>query len=412
MKTLNQFVFLALVICFLPAIFSGLKLSAQTWTQLSPVGGPPAGRSLFASAYNPNNNRMIVFGGDLNNLVSVPPLANDVWVLTNADGTTGTPGWQQLSPTGTAPQARAIVTSVYDTNNNRLIVFGGDPTVGNCYNDLNDVWVLTNADGSVSPSGWVKLNPGGSLPSGRARNSMIYDQANNRVGIYGGNQECQPAVYDVWTLTNANGLGGTPGWMQLSPSGTAPVSGVSAYDAANNQLIQFGGNLSGVATNDVWLLSHPNGIGGTPVWTRETPTGTSPIRSDEVSAYDPVSNTLIVFGGITASQTNDVWQLANANNIGGTPAWTRVTTSGSAPPPCVDAGGFYNSVTHRLVIFGGVTCNPSCNVDNHVWVLTFGAVQPPALVKTSVSGSPVVVWQTSATGYSLQMNTIDSCIIE
>ena len=54
--------------------------------------------------------------------------------------------WTQLSPSGTPPVARGLhgSTGVYDSGNNRMIVFGGRDGSGN---NLNDVWVLTNANG-------------------------------------------------------------------------------------------------------------------------------------------------------------------------------------------------------------------------------------------------------------------------
>jgi hypothetical protein len=40
-------------------------MAAQSWTQLSPSGGPPAAGGLHgtSSVYDPNSNETIVFGG-------------------------------------------------------------------------------------------------------------------------------------------------------------------------------------------------------------------------------------------------------------------------------------------------------------------------------------------------------------
>lgn len=55
----------------------------------------------------------------------------------------GTPYWTQLFPTGSTPSTRAFHTAVYDAANNQMIIFAG--FTGGSY--LNDVWVLSSADG-------------------------------------------------------------------------------------------------------------------------------------------------------------------------------------------------------------------------------------------------------------------------
>jgi hypothetical protein len=90
---------------------------------------------------------MIVFGG----LVEGVGWTNDVWVLENANGLGGTPHWTQLAPTGTPPSVRDKHTAVYNSDTNRMIVFGGVTYEAGSWQLLNDVWVLTDANGIVSP---------------------------------------------------------------------------------------------------------------------------------------------------------------------------------------------------------------------------------------------------------------------
>src|ERR1017187_1513001 len=88
----------------------------------------------------------------------------------------------------------------------------------------------------------------------------------------------------VWVLTNANGLGGAPQWLQLGPM-PDPINGLpsprqpwTAYDPINNRLIVMDGcmgNCLPVAT-DQWVLSNANGLGGTPAWFKLSPTGGAP----------------------------------------------------------------------------------------------------------------------------------------
>lgn len=90
-----------------------------TWTQLAPAGGPPAAREGYDIAmYDSIRDRMIIFGGYMND-----DRMNDVWELTLDVGTS----WTQLLPAGTPPPPPGPSNSmVYDQTRDRMIVFGGD----------------------------------------------------------------------------------------------------------------------------------------------------------------------------------------------------------------------------------------------------------------------------------------------
>lgn len=201
------------------------------------------------------------------------------------------------------------------------------------------MWVLANSDGTGGSPTWTQLSPSGG-PSGRFTPSAVYNSTNNRMIVFGGNDvaPCCGSTNDLWVLTNANGLGGSPVWTQLSPSGGPPTvraSHSAVYDASTNRMIVFGGG-SARLFNDVWVLSNADGLGGTPNWTQLSPTGGPPApRFLHSAVYDPTSNRMIIFGGqtTTASQVNEVWVLSNANGLGGTPAWTQLSPAGYPPVP-------------------------------------------------------------------------------
>jgi hypothetical protein len=55
-------------------------------------------------------------------------------------------------------------------------------------------------------------------------------------------------------------------WTQLSPL-NPPLPGVGpvAYDPATNRMMVFGGDTNGCCdTNEVWVLTNANGLGGPP----------------------------------------------------------------------------------------------------------------------------------------------------
>jgi hypothetical protein len=243
--------------------------------------------------------------------------------------------------------------------------------------------VLSNANGLGGTPTWTQLAPAGGPPSARAYTDAVYDAINNRMIIFGGENPCSPPVDDVWVLSNANGLGGTPTWTQLAPTGGPPSARIlhtAVYDAASNRMIVFGGSTNTVfAVNDVWVLSNANGLGGTPTWTQLTPSGTPPAgRNSHSAVLDPISNRMTVFGGITSTGlTNDVWVLSNANGIG-TPAWTPITPSGTPPAARQRHTAVYKFLTNRMTVFGGGTGVFPTGVFNDTWVLTdANGVVPP-----------------------------------
>ena len=333
-----------------------LHLAAQTptWSDLIPSGTGPTLNS-NPVVYDPASNRLIVFGGLTANGGCC---TNATWVLTNANGTGGSPAWQQLAPAGTLPTGRVSHSAVYDANNNRLIVFGGGQNL------LNDVWVLSNANGNGGTPVWTQLAPTGTLPPSRSGHGAVYDPATNRMVVFGGNTSGDGDLNDTWVLTNANGIGGTPQWIQLSPTGGPPTPRevfMVGYDPVANAMTVFGGAFYG----DLWILSNANGLGGTPAWQPITQNLPSPgPLANWNYGYDQSTNTLIFFGGspVHGRYNNDVWALSSANGVGA-PAWAQLIPNGApgSPPATGVFVGTWDPILKRLMIVPDA---------NNLWVLT------------------------------------------
>jgi hypothetical protein len=338
-----------------------LPPAGSTWTLLFPTKILDE-RAAAAAVYDAPTNSLIVFGG-----ASASTVVNDVMALSNANGI-GTSNWTTVIPNGDSgsPPARTYHTAVYDAANSRMIVFGGCTFTGEfCTAYQNDVWVLTNANGVSGTPTWVQLAPSGTLPSPRWGHAAAYDPVTNQMIVYGGDNQ-DVTFSDTWVLSNANGSGGTPAWSQLSPSGGPPTGQDSpsvVYDPTSNILIEFGGNKQGFAgdTNSVWTLSHANGLGGTPTWKKIMANGVAglpPKRDGHLAAYDTANNRMIIFGGNANTATgfpqlSDAWILTNANGIGGKSRWSRLKPSGTKPGGRTAHVGGYDSANNRLIIYGG-----------------------------------------------------------
>ena len=282
-----------------------------TSTIVDGAAGSPPPRLGPTAGYDASSNRMMVFGG---------AAYNDVWVLSNANGLGGTSVWTNTVAQGAAgsPPPRSIHTAVYDAASNRMMVFGG---LGSSI--YNDVWVLSNANGLGGTSVWTNTVAQGAAgsPIGRYAHTSVYDASGNRMIVFGGSDDTT-YYNDVWVLSNANGLGGTSVWANTVAQGAGMSSpwrgGHSAvYDAASNRMVMFGGYNGTTYYNDVWVLSNANGLGGTPGWTNTVAQGAagSPLgRVQPAAVYDASGKRMILFGGdIFTTYYNDVWVLSNAN---------------------------------------------------------------------------------------------------
>jgi len=311
---------------------------------------------------------MLLFGGQN---VGVANL-NDVWSWIVSEDTSV--DWRPVSPSGNPPTARYGHSGVYDSTNSRMIIFGGGTGTTGPAPCQNDVSVLINANGLNGTPTWTALTTAGNPPAPRFAHTAAYDAVTNAMMVFGGSDCASGYFNDMWVLTHANGLGGAPTWHQLAPTGSGPLGregSTSVYDPATNVLVIYGGD-SGTASrfSDVWMLSHANGTGGTPAWAQVFPTGTVPAaRSGQSATYDSSSNRMTVFGGVTAGGTvaGDTWLLIGANGQSGTPSWSKVNPTAPGAPKAYHSA-VYNPATNEMIVFGGeIVAVPA---DDHLFVLS------------------------------------------
>jgi len=285
---------------------TSLKL---TWTQAKIKGAAPSARAGHSAVYAAASNRMIVFGGSEG---YAAPCDNDLWILQNASGVGGKPAWLKVTPAGSGPSPRTGHRATYDDSTNTMVVFGGN----DCFSTtFSDAWLLSNADGTTGTPTWSLLAIGGPARFGHAQ---TYDPISNRILVFGGTNQSGTFLSDVWFLTNANGKGGPAGWFGLDTVGAPCAREVPAgfYDATSNELVVFGGYCN-APMNDIWVLTNANGTQlGQSSWIPVSH-GTPPLgRYSHSVVYDPAKNRMTVFGGeVTGNglSTDTVAVLSDAN---------------------------------------------------------------------------------------------------
>lgn len=220
--------------------------------------------------------------------------------------------WSQVATTPTLYRVESSV--VYDSDSDRLILFGGRDRN---WNESNDTWEYNPAENS-----WRRINTIGS-PWKRQFHAMVYDSIGKRAILFGG-YEGDEALGDLWAFDYDEAR-----WETL-PNEFAPapryMNGL-VFDSANNSLVLFGGRIhdgnSQLQANDTWIYSLDE-----LVWEKRTPAISPPARDHISMAYDPESGNTILFGGNGSGGTlGDTWTFDLAQN-----AWEKMGPD-NAPSP-------------------------------------------------------------------------------
>jgi hypothetical protein len=263
-------------------------LDTQSWANLTPAAGPPAPapRLTPASIYDADEHRMITWSGQ-----GQGAFFNDVWAFdfdTNA--------WSQFTPTGGPPQIRYGVAHTWDPLAKELVTFAGFTNLGR----FQDVWRF-----DAAASTWTNSTPG-TNPLARCLHAACYDAHNHRMIMYAGQNNAGP-LEDIWALDLD-----THTWTELTPAVRpegryfSPV----VYDAANHRVTMFGGQGLFGLSNEAWVFDL-----WTNLWTQLSPSDTPPTpRAGSAAIYDGANDRMLVFGGVDSAVRNHVWSLENLSD--------------------------------------------------------------------------------------------------
>ncbi|EKD23859.1 MAG: Kelch repeat-containing protein [uncultured bacterium] len=306
------------------------SFTTNRWARLLPGGSIPAARSSHTAVWDTNQDVLRVFGG----YTSTGYIANDMQVYS--------PTTNAWSATTTPLSGRYGHAAAWDPTGSRMFIFGGYASEGSL-TYKNDLWRYT---GGV----WTQLLPSGTAPYVRTNHSAVWDDAQDKLYIYGGSSTTTQYLGDLWTY-NA----GPNSWTKLVPSGTPPCARNNhdaVWDPVRSRLYIFGGSGETPCTgymNDLWAYDV-----ATNAWINLGPTGTKPAgRVGAKSAWNASRDAAYFYGGMLSgiSYNAEVWQYAPATN-----AWTQITTTGMFP---MLPGGTYQSglgwrdLIDGFYIFGG-----------------------------------------------------------
>lgn len=161
---------------------------AQTWTEIDSGGaGGPAARYFAASAYDPTSDTFYLWGGGINTDPLSLQIADDLWAYDAG-------GWRQVTQSGAMPPRRLFVAYAYDSSRDRLVIFGGQ--IGDFVTPArNDLYAVDLGTGA-----WSQLHAGaGTAPSGRFSSALVYDEANDLYLMTAGHADLG-VTNDVWAF--------------------------------------------------------------------------------------------------------------------------------------------------------------------------------------------------------------------
>lgn len=208
--------------------------SSNSWSEkITAVS--PSNRSGASIIYDSKTNKIVLFGGGISGTYYNDTLIYDLSLNI----------WINMTPS-LAPSRRTGASMVYDTENEKSILFGGlGDEGGNVY--YNDTWVY-----DVSTNSWTELTPI-NRPTNKYAASMSYMENVGKSVLLGG-WNGTSVINDTWYYDYSINT-----WTELDII-TRPHIGYmfsAAYDSQNDKLLAYGGMLPSppVYFDETWVLS-------------------------------------------------------------------------------------------------------------------------------------------------------------
>ncbi len=203
-------------------------LATNTWQNMQPATAPSM-RWGSRMTYDTESDRVILFGGsDANTSETL----NDTWAYDYDSNT-----WVDLQPTGDISPYH-FFDMVYDPAIDRILLFGGTRLVDGVWTTQNDTWAF-----DYNTNTWTDRQPAVS-PSPRAYHSMAYDAKTDQIISFGGilSDEAwpnEPTLGETWAYSYAANT-----WRQITPKEAPAARAWQTMIGTKNETILFGGGPS------------------------------------------------------------------------------------------------------------------------------------------------------------------------
>lgn len=224
--------------------------------------------------------------------------------------------------------------------------------------------------------------PVGSAPEAREHGSVVVDDASGSAYVLFG------SGYDPYLEGLGDGARfdvASKSWSSVTMTGDVPVAGGSkrfAGERGTGAGYLHGGYVDGGPTGPD-TLHRVAAAGDTVSFTEIAQSATRPsARSLHVFAYDPGSDSFVMFGGVGVGLLGDTWTM---RIVDGVAEWTELELDVSPPP---SFGAFYgvDEANGRLVLYSGQT-GSAFRMGEDAWVFDFRS-DPPGWTELQLPGTP------------------------
>ena len=301
------------------------ELHAGAWSKQSSILNPLT-RTRSTLVLDEARQENMLFGGMSPQGV---PLA-DTWTYAGGQ-------WSYRQP-GNAPSPRSGHAVTFDPETGACLLFGGEDAGGT---QLSDMWSWDGNDWSLVVTATV--------PPGRSGHGLVYDAFRERVIMFGG-LGATGRLDDVWEYDGDN-------WIRAAQTPPQRTGALLEWDSNRGRLLQMAGT-SFLGGSDFWQLRPSASTAGERAWSRILSSPTPSPRNNAYSAFDPVRDELVVFGGSAGGVgLGDTWLFDGAN-------WTQANPA-NQPPDLFGGRMVFHAATGKTVLFGGFS--PSAGFTSATW---------------------------------------------
>ena len=325
------------------------------------VNAPTNHRSGHSMVWDTRDNLLLVFGG-VNN---VGVVLNDLWAYSPTAGS-----WEQLSafqsvsnsnPCGTVPAPRMNAAMVWDSVDQKVLLYGG-VDASNTY--FGDLWSF-----DPSTKAWTALQCSGNNPGARASNAVWDGQ---HMLVLGGTN-AGGLLKDFWAYTPSGSSAGS--WQHLADFPMGPRSYQTlVWDSHDSRLYTFGGlDANGLQQSDLWIYSSNSGWIQVSPASVKNPTG----RQEAIGTWDSKNNVLLLMGGWETGQGVPFWGVWAYDPVQN--AWGLVTplypdangqfTGAHIIPGRTSGAMIWDSIDKRAYIYAGDSSYKARDNLNDLWIM-------------------------------------------
>jgi len=324
---------------------AGATTAALAWAPGPMTGGPAVSRINHSAVFDSLQRRMIVFGG-IDDFLNV---YNELWFFDLSGASIPPPSppssplWKQPTTTGIVAPLRMAHSAVFDLGHNRMVLFGG---LDDSFVQRNEVFVL-----DLDTLTWSQPAVTGTPPTPRGFHTAVYDAANEQMIVFGGSD----GTFELSGLYVLSLSDATPFAWSTPAAGSGPIGReqhAAVYDSLRQRMVLFGGldnNIisdGSVLNKDAWSLSPAA------PWIPIGAVGGPGVRFGHSGVYDATNQRMLIFGGDTTTLptlTSELWSL----RLDGAETWSLLSPSGTPPLPRYAHTAIYDSIFNRMILYGG-----------------------------------------------------------